>query len=227
MVKLKYPETVQKYIYEARTRQAKDGKTDDDVITEALHRATLQMHDELEKNQFFEAKTSGTTLTAILLSGNVIYTANVGDSRSMLISVENDNSQGFFDVKQLTEDHKPTNEGEWKRIEREGGKVAQAFDSRGKATGPMRLWNKKMTLPGLSMSRSLGDCLSHKYGNSCHPDLNITVLGPKDRILILGSDGIWEFLSNTQVANIVYPFYILGTQDEAELAAKKLAEKAQ
>jgi serine/threonine protein phosphatase PrpC len=40
-----------------------------------------------------------------------------------------------------------------------------------------------------------------------------------DKIIVLASDGVWEFLDNQQVANIVWPFF---KQRNAEGAAEAL-----
>jgi serine/threonine protein phosphatase PrpC len=105
------------------------------------------------------------------------------------------------------------------RICNRGGKVMQAQDYRGRFSGPQRVWVKNVNSPGLAMSRSIGDTVAHSVGCSCEPDITHTVLGPQDKIVLLASDGIWEFLSNQQVANIVYPFF---EKDAPEAAANAL-----
>lgn len=62
--------------------------------------------------------------------------------------------------------------------------------------GPSRLWTKTNMGPGLAMSRSLGDMIAHSVGCSCEPDITHTVLGSKDKIIVVASDGVWEFLTN-------------------------------
>jgi len=46
------------------------------------------------------------------------------------------------------------------------------------------------------MSRSVGDTVAHSVGCACEPDITHTVLTPNDKIILLASDGIWEFLEN-------------------------------
>jgi serine/threonine protein phosphatase PrpC len=46
------------------------------------------------------------------------------------------------------------------------------------------------------MSRSIGDRVAHSVGVSADPEINEVLLGVDDKILILASDGVWEFLSN-------------------------------
>ena len=90
---------------------------------------------ELESNGQFNVQLSGTTITSAFFSGNELYTANVGDSRTILVSLdENDNKK--VNVRQLTVDHKPDNSVEKQRINSRGGRVAQAQDFRGRFSGP-------------------------------------------------------------------------------------------
>lgn len=73
------------------------------------------------------------------------------------------------------------------------------------------------------MSRSIGDCIAHSVGCSCEPDITHTVLNSYDKIVLLASDGIWEFLTNQQVANIVFQYY---SKDAPEAAANALVSVA-
>lgn len=109
----------------------------------------------------------------------------------------------------MTIDHNPNNEAEKKRIVSKGGVVAKSRDKQGKEFGPFRIWNKKMTKPALAMSRSLGDGFAHTLGCSSDAEINKYMIYPTDKILILGTDGIFEYLSNQEVAEIVRPHYHL------------------
>jgi serine/threonine protein phosphatase PrpC len=62
-------------------------------------------------------------------------------------------------------------------------------------------------IPGLAMSRSFGDKVAHSVGVSAEPDTWDFTLGLNDKFVVIASDGVWEFLSNDDVANIVYPYY--------------------
>ena len=104
-----------------------------------------------------------------------------------------------------------------------GGKVLQAQDYRGRFSGPQRVWVKNVNSPGLAMSRSIGDTVAHSVGCSCEPDITHTILTHQDKIVLLASDGIWEFLQNQQVANIVYPYF---EKDAPEAAANALVSVA-
>ena len=47
-------------------------------------------------------------------------------------------------------------------------------------------------------------------------DFNIT---PEDKFIVIASDGVWEYLSNEDVMNIVLPYT---ERDNVDLAAERL-----
>lgn len=96
---------------------------------------------------------------------------------------------------------------ERQRIEAKGGVVAKCKDHFGKEYGPYRLWDITKRQPGLPVSRALGDIYAHTLGLTHEPDIMKTLIEPHDKIIILGSDGIFEYLTNEDVAHIVYPYY--------------------
>lgn len=55
-------------------------------------------------------------------------------------------------------------------------------------------------LPGLAMSRSLGDRVAHSVGVSSVPEVKEFYLSRDDKFIVIASDGVWEFLSNEDVA---------------------------
>jgi len=52
------------------------------------------------------------------------------------------------------------------------------------------------------MSRALGDDVAHSAGVSSLPDVTHHELQASDTMLILASDGIWEFISNDEAVLI-------------------------
>ena len=73
------------------------------------------------------------------------------------------------------------------------------------------------------MTRSFGDSECHEVGGIAIPELTEFNLNKNDKMIVLASDGIWEFLSNMEVAKIVYPFY---SSNKAEQAAGNLVTAA-
>lgn len=57
------------------------------------------------------------------------------------------------------------------------------------------------------MSRSMGDRVAHSVGVTADPEVMEFTLGLHDKFIVIASDGVWEFLSNDDVAEIVYPYF--------------------
>jgi len=76
-------------------------------------------------------------------------------------------------------------------------------DSTGRPVGPPRVWLQSVWVPGLAMSRALGDQLAHHVGVSSRPDVVQLDLEPADRFLVLASDGVWEFMSSQEAVELV------------------------
>lgn len=71
----------------------------------------------------------------------------------------------------------------------------------------MRVWLGNMDVPGLAMSRSLGDVIAHTAGVSSEPEFTEYDFNPNNRedlILVMASDGLWEFMSNQEVMDIAF-----------------------
>lgn len=73
------------------------------------------------------------------------------------------------------------------------------------------------------MSRSLGDQIAHSVGVSSVPETKTFNLGTEDKFVVIGSDGVFEFLTNDEIARIVLPFY---GQNQPEAAANAIVKAA-
>ena len=49
--------------------------------------------------------------------------------------------------------------------------------------------------------------MAHSVGVSSIPEVIEINLGPNDKFAIVASDGLWEFLENEKICEIVLPFY--------------------
>ena len=87
----------------------------------------------------------------------------------------------------------------------------------------MRVWLKYEDTPGLAMTRSFGDAVATKVGVHATPEIRSYELTPDDKIIVIASDGIWEFLDNRKVTEILTPFI---ENKNAELAAEMLIREA-
>lgn len=103
------------------------------------------------------------------------------------------------------------------------GRVKAFKDHNGEPIGPQRVWLKHEDIPGLAMSRSLGDRVAHSVGVSAEPEITEYILAEHNKIIVLASDGVWEFLSNEDVCRIVTPFFERGSPELAANAVVKAA----
>jgi serine/threonine protein phosphatase PrpC len=142
---------------------------------------------------------SGTTAVVGCVRGNDLFVANVGDSRAIVCSRAAD---GTIQSYAVSEDHKPDLPTEKQRIESCGGRViVTSFDDG--TTGPARVFLADIDIPGLAMSRSMGDLVAHSAGVSSEPDSIHFPIASERCWVVFASDGLWEFLSNDEVAKIV------------------------
>eukprot|EP01051_Picozoa_sp_SAG22_P020622 SAG22_NODE_4241_length_1330_cov_1.372055_1_plen_249_part_10 len=136
-------------------------------------------------SQEFDIKMSGTTAAVVFIRADQIYTANVGDSRAIMATMTD---QGLKPV-ELTFDQKPELPAEQKRIEASGGVVEPIIDPVDGPVGPHRVWVQPQKIPGLAMSRSLGDKLASTVGVCADPVVNAFKLDQQnDKFMIVASD---------------------------------------
>jgi len=57
------------------------------------------------------------------------------------------------------------------------------------------------------MSRSFGDEIVRSVGVISDPEIREIELEEQDKFIIMASDGIWEFMTNREVLEIVVPFW--------------------
>ena len=112
------------------------------------------------KSRQINTSLSGTTAVVAAIRGNTLTVANIGDSR-LIIALRG--QDGTLKPYSVTEDHKPDTPKEKARIERTGGRVWAMTYEDGVA-GPARVWLKNQDLPGLAMSRSIGDEVAKRAG---------------------------------------------------------------
>ena len=165
----------------------------------SLHYAFHKTNSDL-KRQRIDLAATGSTGCAILMVREKIYIANVGDSRAVAALVNEDGK--IVKVDALSRDHKPTIPAEQERIESCGGVVCP-IEIDGETFGPPRVWIKGQQAPGLCMSRSLGDELASSVGIVCDPEISVRKLDSlrtaKELWIVIGSDGIYEFISNEDI----------------------------
>ena len=147
---------------------------------------------------------SGTTLVMVAVQGQTLWCANVGDSRAVLGKMQ---SGSKWSAVALSRDHKPSLAEEAERIAIRGGIVDSYHEEDGEAVGPSRVWLKDRSTPGLAISRALGDSVAASVGVIPDPETIEMKLGPEDKFVLLGSDGLFEFMSNRDLVRMVVPYW--------------------
>ena len=191
---------------------------------EFLARIYLDADVEIE-HQGFDPSRSGTTCIIIIQILHHIICANTGDSRAVVVYDKDDN---LFNsqIYPLSYDCKPELPNEKKRIMESGGVVEKAYfsdDEDVENSGPYRVWAKGEDYPGLAMSRSIGDMDAKKVGVIPNPQIVEYVINKSSKYFVMGSDGIWEFISNEDCMKISNQFFI---RNDSFGLCKELSKKA-
>lgn len=161
----------------------------------------------------------GTTAVTGYLRGTALGVANVGDSRMIVCRKVSDNSKRW-QGHALTRDQTCFREDERRRIRREAmlpvefltmgmyyGEVAKTDDfgeeSIEAAEDPPRVFMAGQPLPGSAFTRSLGDTVAKSLGVTAVPEVSEVQLYPADEAIVVASDGVFEFMEDDEVAELV------------------------
>jgi serine/threonine protein phosphatase PrpC len=125
---------------------------------------------------------SGSTAAAFLLQDNQLAAANVGDARVVLIQ---DTA-----ARQLTHDHRVDDPGERRRIVEAGGVIEGRYVLCGSS--------------GLEPTRTLGDAGFQEVGVTFSPYVQTFSRTAQDEWLIAACDGLFDFMSNQDVAAAIH-----------------------
>lgn len=71
---------------------------------------------------------------------------------------------------------------------------------------PPRIWSPHGDYPGTAFTRSIGDAIAEELGVCAEPEMLSRELTKEDKIIVLASDGVFEFLTNQSVIDICAKF---------------------
>ena len=193
---------------------------------EIIRKFYQKVNDELY-DSIFDVHFSGCTCVIIFIIGKKLICSNVGDSRAILIKNKLENNK-TYQYTLLSNDHKPNIPEEKERIEKMGGEVEQTYEEEGNNTTPkpsgiFRVWKKGCEYPGLAISRSLGDKVAELIGVISDPEILEFQIDDSCKYVVSGSDGIWDYLSNQDVIDIVNTYLV---KKNPEGACYNLVERA-
>ncbi|XP_008775719.1 probable protein phosphatase 2C 35 [Phoenix dactylifera] len=180
----------------------------------SFNSAFLSTNSELHNSEIDDTM-SGTTAIAVLVGGDTLFVANVGDSRAVA---------GVWDgervvAEDLSSDQTPFREDEYERVRRCGARVLSvdqvegikdpAIQSWGMESegDPPRLWVQNGMYPGTAFTRSVGDSTAESIGVVAVPEVMTVRITPSHLFFVVASDGVFEFLSSQAVVDMVsrYP----------------------
>lgn len=190
--------------------------------TRATEKAILKAHkitnESLHADPSIDSSFSGTTAISVLFREKTMFVSNVGDSRAIIVS----NDTGGLSVNAMSSDHTPYRKDERFRVMKYGARILsvdqvlqnneQDNDNWGDITlgddideagDPPRVWAQDGDFPGTAFTRSLGDKVAEGLGVTAEPEILIRRILPNDKYIIIASDGVFEFLTNQMVADIV------------------------
>jgi len=185
-------------------RNLKGADTKDKIVA-GLSKSFVEVNEALKAQGkkrgagSIDSKYSGTTAVMSYIEGRTVYTANSGDSRSTMGKLVEEKWTAF----DLSDDQKPERADEAKRIIENGGRVHACRDYDGNEVGPMRVWLKHQDVPGLAMTRSFGDGVAASVGVIAVPEVSVVPLGDEDQVIIIASDGVWEFITSQEAVELV------------------------
>jgi len=170
---------------------------------EAMTACVVAIEKEMLADKRINARFSGSTCVLATVVGNKLTCANIGDSRIILGRRPAGDKTGAVIPDEVSHDHKPDLPAEKARIEAKGGRVfAIKYDDG--IDGPPRVWLGNMDVPGLAMSRSLGDTVGHDAGIISTPEITTATITSEHECLIIASDGLWEFIENDECLRLAY-----------------------
>nr|XP_054495279.1 integrin-linked kinase-associated serine/threonine phosphatase 2C isoform X2 [Agelaius phoeniceus] len=135
-------------------------------------------------SQMKPAWKDGSTATCVLAVDNILYIANLGDSRAILCRY-NEESQKHTALS-LSKEHNPTQYEERMRIQKAGGNVRD-----GRVLGV------------LEVSRSIGDGQYKRCGVISVPDIKRCQLTHNDRFILIACDGLFKVFTPEEAVNFI------------------------
>mmetsp|Transcript_51971 Transcript_51971/g.103432 ORF Transcript_51971/g.103432 Transcript_51971/m.103432 type:complete len:1106 (-) Transcript_51971:334-3651(-) len=219
-------DNIEKYLSKARVDYSKDLEKS---FRSAFRRLNSDMHFQTE----FSDDLSGTTAVVAFFERSAVWVANVGDSRAVIAKMQH----GELKATPLSTDQTPYRKDERERIRTAGGEIMSVDQREGVVPmhdnwdidlgaetdtdgDPPRVWVPGKEKPGCAFTRSIGDAMGERVGVIADPELTKKELKEHDKFIIICSDGIWEFLTNQAVVDMV------DKHDDPLMACRAVCAKA-
>ncbi|KAK6137831.1 hypothetical protein DH2020_028434 [Rehmannia glutinosa] len=153
-----------------------------ETLKNSFLKAFKVMDRELRMYGNIDCFCSGTTAVTLVKQGKDLIIGNVGDSRAVLGTRNENNS---LTAVQLTVDLKPNLPAEEERIRKCKGRVFALQDEPEVA----RVWLPNNNSPGLAMARAFGDFCLKDFGLISVPEISYRRITDEDEFIVLATDG--------------------------------------
>jgi serine/threonine protein phosphatase PrpC/CRP-like cAMP-binding protein len=201
-----------------------------DQIQSACLKAHLQCNRNMHRAKDMDDSLSGTTAISAYLHGrrNRITICNVGDSRAILGTKSDNSPNCALKAMPLSRDQTPYRRDERIRVKKTGARILSLDQIEGlepidddddgehgdlelgeqldEGGDPPRVWSPVGEYPGTAFTRSLGDAIAEELGVFAEPEMLTRELTENDKIIVLASDGVFEFLTNQSVIDMCAKF---------------------
>ena len=205
-----------------------------DQIQTACLKAHVECNRAMHRAQELDDSLSGTTAISMYIHGrrNRITICNVGDSRAIIGQRIAPNESGtLVKASPLSRDQTPYRRDERARIRATGARILSLDQIEGlepitednddgddgqgdlelgeeldEGGDPPRVWSPHGEYPGTAFTRSLGDAIAEELGVFAEPEMLTREVTKEDQIIVLASDGVFEFLTNQSVIDICAKF---------------------
>lgn len=152
-----------------------------------------------------------------LLSINTIASSPTQQRTQSSLSF-NPNKDYHLEALNLSIDQSPYREDEYERLIKNGAEIMTIGQKHNEISRDLlpsdlknmkndgdrcRIWIKDKNEPGCEYSRSIGDKLGESIGVICDPEIFIRNLNEEYEYFVIASDGVFEFLTNEDVINII------------------------
>ena len=171
----------------------------------------------LHKSSGIDDSLSGTTAITVVVSGDVVYVANVGDSRAIIGSSTQD---GIVKFSPLSSDQTPFRKDERERLKKKGAIImtldqiegtepqhenwgAETGENIDESGDPPRVWDQTLERPGCAFTRSIGDNVAEQVGVFAEPEILTWKIAANDKYIVIASDGVFEFLTSQAVIDMI------------------------
>ncbi|KVH89884.1 Protein phosphatase 2C [Cynara cardunculus var. scolymus] len=183
--------------------------SDDSLLEDpvkAYTSAFCTTNNELHDNPEIDDVMSGTTAITVLVIGDKLFVANVGDSRAVISVKEGDHNR--IVAQDLSYDQTPFRNDELERVKDCGARVLSVDqvegvkdpsiqswgDEESAGSDPPRLWVPNGMYPGTAFTRSIGDSLAEKIGVVAVPEVCMVQLTANHPFFLLASDGVDRYI---------------------------------